>query len=103
MRFVTCKQWGKNKRENQKHAHIEPPGALQQLYSPSPNRLMAFSPNTLRLFSWEIFVLRATGPVTCPGCEESQWGESVASTRRSPPKYSTAHSNRPSSKGSQPT
>src|SRR6476469_485114 len=21
MRFVTCKQWGKNKRENQKHAH----------------------------------------------------------------------------------
>ena len=55
------------------------------------------------LFSWEIFVLFATGPVTCPGWDESQWGESVASTSRSPPRYSTAHSNKPSSKGSQPT
>jgi len=34
---------------------------------------MAFSPNTLRLFSWEIFVLRATGPVTCPGCGRHDW------------------------------
>src|SRR5512139_1827004 len=73
------------------------------IYNPSPNSLMAFSPNTLRLLSGEIFVLLATGPVTCPGTEESQWGESVAKTRRSPPKYSTAHSNNPSSKGSQPT
>src|SRR5262249_61764399 len=64
---------------------------------------MAFSPRTLRLFSCEIFVLLEIGPVTCPGCDESQCGESVASTSRSPPRYSTAHSKRPSSNGSQPT
>src|SRR5262245_16436415 len=71
--------------------------------SPNPNKLIAFSPRTFRLFSSDIFLLFEIGPVTCPGCDESQWGESVASTKRSPPRYSTAHSNSPSSKGSQPT
>src|SRR5690606_24015194 len=77
--------------------------AARERHKPKPNRLIAFSPSTLRLFSREIFVLWEIGPVTCPGFEESQCGESVASTSLSPPGYSTAHSSRPSSNGSQPT
>src|SRR5207253_6028072 len=74
-----------------------------EIQSPSPRSSIAFSPRTFLLFSCEIFVLADIGPVTRPGWEESQCGESVARTKRSPPRYSTAHSNRPSSKGSQPT